>query len=29
MRTIRQAVDVVVFIRRTAEGRRVEEIFAP
>ncbi len=25
-RTIQQAVDVVVFIRRTAEGRRVEEI---
>jgi P-type conjugative transfer ATPase TrbB len=28
-RTIKQAVDVVVFIRRTADGRRVEEIFVP
>lgn len=27
-RTIEQAVDVVVFIRRTAEGRRVEELWA-
>jgi type IV secretion system protein VirB11 len=28
-RTIQQAVDVVVYIRRTAEGRKVEEIFVP
>jgi type IV secretion system protein VirB11 len=28
-RTIQQAVDVVVFIRRTPEGRKVEEIFVP
>lgn len=27
-RLIRQAVDVVVFIRRTAQGRKVEEIVA-
>jgi type IV secretion system protein VirB11 len=28
-RTIQQAVDVVVYIRRTAQGRRVEEVFVP
>jgi type IV secretion system protein VirB11 len=27
-RTIQQAVDVVVYIRRTADGRRVEDLFA-
>jgi len=27
-RTIQQALDVVVFIRRTAQGRKVEEIVA-
>ena len=27
MRTIQQAVDVVVYIRRTAQGRKVEDIF--
>jgi type IV secretion system protein VirB11 len=29
MRTIQQAVEMVVYIRRTSEGRRVEDIFVP